>query len=302
MSRNLTRRGFLRLCWLSLAFLLMPKEGFAYERAEHDDITEEILFGKSNPVFDSKKTDAKKCLESAVYLCLDQSRSNGADDLSILKDYGVDAVPELEQIALTGIFYGSHDKYTHMGWHHDYSDTNISTLGEPWEKRWKLRKKLLLNSVNKVFGFGPISSFRINVLGHAEGTKADAFAELLYYVHILGDYEDKIADNIKKGKYKMDLLAIPFATRQASKQNRDLFFDLQESIEKLFDNSKDPNSFKSLSDKLDNIAQAARSRPTVSSKTGAENYRKDVMKTRRALKKYVPLLLAQEEFFSQVFG
>ena len=280
----------------------MPKESFAYERAEHDDITEEILFGKSNPVFDSKKTDAKKCLESAVYLCLDQSRSNGADDLSILKDYGVDAVPELEQIALTGIFYGSHDKYTHMGWHYDYSDTNISTLGEPWEKRWKLRKKLLLNSVNKVFGFGPISSFRINVLGHAEGTKADAFAELLYYVHILGDYEDKIADNIKKGKYKMDLLAIPFATRQASKQNRDLFFDLQESIEKLFDNSKDPNSFKSLSDKLDNIAQAARSRPTVSSKTGAENFRKDVMKTRRALKKYVPPLLAQEEFFSQVFG
>lgn len=302
MSRNLTRRGFLRLCWLSLAFLFMPKESFAYERAEHDDITEEILFGKSNPVFDSKKTDAKKCLESAVYLCLDQSRSNGADDLSILKDYGVDAVPELEQIALTGIFYGSHDKYTHMGWHHDYSDTNISTLGEPWEKRWKLRKKLLLNSVNKVFGFGPISSFRINVLGHAEGTKADAFAELLYYVHILGDYEDKIADNIKKGKYKMDLLAIPFATRQASKQNRDLFFDLQESIEKLFDNSKDPNSFKSLSDKLDNIAQAARSRPTVSSKTRAENFRKDVMKTRRALKKYVPPLLAQEEFFSQVFG
>lgn len=302
MSRNLTRRGFLRLCWLSLAFLLMPKESFAYERAEHDDITEEILFGKSNPVFDSKKTDAKKCLESAVYLCLDQSRSNCADDLSILKDYGVDAVPELEQIALTGIFYGSHDKYTHMGWHHDYSDTNISTLGEPWEKRWKLRKKLLLNSVNKVFGFGPISSFRINVLGHAEGTKADAFAELLYYVHILGDYEDKIADNIKKGKYKMDLLAIPFATRQASKQNRDLFFDLQESIEKLFDNSKDPNSFKSLSDKLDNIAQAARSRPTVSSKTRAENFRKDVMKTRRALKKYVPPLLAQEEFFSQVFG
>lgn len=302
MSRNLTRRGFLRLCWLSLAFLLMPKESFAYERAEHDDITEEILFGKSNPVFDSKKTDAKKCLESAVYLCLDQSRSNGADDLSILKDYGVDAVPELEQIALTGIFYGSHDKYTHMGWHHDYSDTNISTLGEPWEKRWKLRKKLLLNSVNKVFGFGPISSFRINVLGHAEGTKADAFAELLYYVHILGDYEDKIADNIKKGKYKMDLLAIPFATRQVSKQNRDLFFDLQESIEKLFDNSKDPNSFKTLSDKLDNIAQAARSRPTVSSKTGAETFRKDVMKTRRALKKYVPPLLAQEEFFSQVFG
>ena len=302
MSRNLTRRGFLRLCWLSLAFLLMPKESFAYERAEHDDITEEILFGKSNPVFDSKKTDAKKCLESAVYLCLDQSRSNGADDLSILKDYGVDAVPGLEQIALTGIFYGSHDKYTHMGWHHDYSDTNISTLGEPWEKRWKLRKKLLLNSVNKVFGFGPISSFRINVLGHAEGTKADAFAELLYYVHILGDYEDKIADNIKKGKYKMDLLAIPFATRQASKQNRDLFFDFQESIEKLFDNSKNPNSFKNLSDKLDNIAQAARSRPTVSSKTGAENFRKDVMKTRRALKKYVPPLLAQEEFFSQVFG
>ena len=153
-----------------------------------------------------------------------------------------------------------------------------------------------------MFSFGPISSFRINVLGLAEGTKADAFAELLYYVHILGDYEDKIADNIKKGKYKMDLLAIPFATRQASKQNRDLFFDLQESIEKLFDNSKDPNSFKSLSDKLDNIAQAARSRPAVSSKTGAENFRKDVMKTKRALKKYVPQLLAQEDFFSQVFG
>ena len=302
MIRNLTRRGFLRLCWLSLAFLLMPKESIAYERDEHDDITEEILFGKSNPVFDSKKTDAKKCLESAVYLCLDQSRSNGADDLSILKDYGVDAVPKLEQIALTGIFYGSHDKYTHMGWHHDYGDTNISTLEEPWEKRWKLRKKLLLNSVNKVFSFGPISSFRINVLGLAEGTKADAFAELLYYVHVLGDYEDKIVDNIKKEKYKMDLLAIPFATRQASKRNRDFFFDLHEALETLFDSSEDRNSYKSLSDTLGSIAQVARSRPAVSSKTGAENFRKDVMKTKRALKKYVPQLLAQEDFFSQVFG
>lgn len=287
---------------MSFAFLLMPKECIAYERAEHDDITEEVLFGKSNPVFDSKKTDAKKCLESAVYLCLDQSRSNGADDLSILKNCGVDAVPELEQIALTGIFYGSHDKYTHMGWHFDYSDTTISALGEPWEKRWKLRKKLLLNSVNKVFGFGPISSFRINVLGHTEGTKADAFAELLYYVHVLGDYEDKIVDNIKKEKYTMDLLAIPFATRQASKQNRDFFFDLQESIEKLFSSSKDRNSYKSLSDTLGDIARTARSRPTVSSKTGAESFRKDVMKTRYALKRHVPGLLAQEDFFSQVFG
>ena len=68
MNRNLTRRGFLRLCWLSLAFLLMPKEIVAYERDDHDDITEEILFGRANPVFDRKKTGAKKCLESAVYL------------------------------------------------------------------------------------------------------------------------------------------------------------------------------------------------------------------------------------------
>ncbi|WP_146624914.1 hypothetical protein [Olsenella sp. GAM18] len=302
MSRNLTRRGFLKLCWLSLAFLLMPKEGIAYERDDHDDITEEILFGRSNPVFDRDKTDAKKCLECAVYLCLDQSKSDGANDLSILKDYGVDDVPELNQIALTGVFGGSHDKYTHMGWHYDYSGISISALGEPWEKRWELRKKLLLNSVNKVFGFGPVSSFRINVLGYTKGTRVDAFAELLYYVHVLGDYEDKIKANIDKEKYKMDLLAIPFATREASRRNRDFFFDLHESLETLFDSSEDRNSYKSLSDTLGSIAQVARSRPAVSSKTGAENFRKDVMKTKRALKKYVPQLLAQEDFFSQVFG
>lgn len=100
----------------------------------------------------------------------------------------------------------------------------------------------------------------------------------------------------------MDLLAIPFATRQASKRNRDFFFDLHESLETLFDSSEDRNSYKSLSDTLGSIAQVARSRPAVSSKTGAENFRKDVMKTKRALKKYVPQLLAQEDFFSQVFG
>lgn len=302
MNRNLTRRDFLGLCAATVAACLTPNSALAFERDEHDDIIEEALFGRANKSFaDSKKSDAKTALECAVYLCLDQMRNDGQTDLDTLREFGVDNLPTLDDIALTHVFVGDHDAYTHMGWHHDYSEVEIEALGEKWNKRWSRRKKLLVDTVNKIYDFGWVDSIRIGALGWFDGTRCDGFAELLYYIHVLGDFQDKIQENIKAGKYRMDLKAIPFAVTEASASNRDFFWDLDEALNLIACEDDAQEEYQKLAQKLDSIATKARRLGTVSTKTSAERFRKNVIETRELLKSELPALLGKVEFFQKVF-
>lgn len=302
MSRNLTRRGFLGLCAFATASLI-PAPALAFERDEHDDITEEALFGHANKAFmDSKKSDSKTALECAVYLCLDQTKKDGQTDLDTLKKFGVGGLPSLDDIALTNIFTGDHDAYTHMGWHHDYGDIEIEAHGEKWNQRWSRRKKLLVSTVNKTFDFGWLDSLRVGTLGWYDGTRCDGFAELLYYIHVLGDFQDKIQENIKAEKYQMDLKAIQFAAEGASDNNRDFFWDLNEALSLIADGDDAQKEHQKLAEKLDSIASKARHLGTVSTKTSAESFRKYVLETRELLKSELPTLLGKTDFFQKVFG
>ena len=117
-----------------------------------------------------------------------------------------------------------------MGWRYDYGDLEVESHGEKWRERWCRRKKLLVNTVNTVFDFGFIDKTSIRLLGLSGGTKCDAFAELPYYSRVIGDFQDKIQENLKAGKCTMDLKALPFATEGASNDSRDFFWDLDESL------------------------------------------------------------------------
>ena len=63
-----------------------------------------------------------------------------------------------------------------------------------------------------MFDFGLIDGTGIGLLGLSDETKFDAFAELLYYSHVIGDFQDKIRENLKAEKHTMDLKLLPFAT------------------------------------------------------------------------------------------
>lgn len=299
----LTRRQFLGLSMGVLSLALLPGEGLAFERLEHDHIFEEAIFGQAGKRFkDTTREDARRALESACALCLDQMEGSGADDLQWLgKSYKVLDVPSMEEIDLCGFGWkGYHEQYTHMGWHYDYSDIgSIGSMDEPWENRWQRRKRLLQDTVNKVFDFGFLEEAQTGLLPFYDGTRCDAFAELTYYIHVLGDYQDKVQDNLEKGAYGKELLAIPFGVKDASDGNRDLFYDLSESLGRLFDDSL--SGYQKLKDEIDTIAADARAIGEVRTKTKAERQRKCILKLRRTLRQNLPGLLEQTDFFRGVF-
>lgn len=300
----ISRRAFLCLCGIALMSLPRGK-AWAFKRPDHDALTEEVLFGHANKVLGGAgRESAKKALECAAYLCLDQMRGDGKDDLKTLQDYGVCSLPTIDEIDLSGVNYGRHDKYTHMGWHHDYTDDE--RLEEKyrsgvWQEHWLKRKALLVRTVNAVFDFGLFDKARVGLLGLSEGTRCDAFAELLYYTHVLGDFQDKIQDNIENSKYEMNLLAISFATEGASDANRDFFWDLDESLHTIASGTDAQGDYDALASDLSGIASRARRLGTVHTKTDAEAFRKYVLQTRRLLKTKVPTLLGKVDFFKNVF-
>lgn len=302
MSRDLTRRSFLGLCLCAVTALLSPSRVTAFERAEHDSITETILFDKTNAKIGLSKEGKKalKALESAIQLCLDQVQQNQAD-LEILDKHPVYNVPKLDEISLPNINMGDHDKYTHMGWHYDYGDLTCGT-GFKVQDRWTKRKRLLVDTVNTVFDFGPIDYARVRYLGWSDGTKCDALAELLYYSHVLGDFEDNIIDRTNKasngqGSYRMDFKGINFAVKNPSDNNRDFFWDFEESIHNLFGNDAED-----LIEKIDTIAKRARRTGAVNSKRTAESVLKYVKQLKQTLRKNLPELLKETDYWNQVFG
>lgn len=305
MSGNLTRRTFLGACLFSLFSFLAPGRTLAYKRPGHDSYTESILFDKTNAKLGLSQ-DAKKslvALESAVQLCLDQVTQNQAD-LDRLKNYPVYNVPELAEISLPNIGKGNHDSYTHMGWHYDYGNMTGGSIDVEYriQDRWVKRKRLLVDTVNTVFDFGIIDSARVRYLGWSDGTKCDALAELLYYTHVLGDFEYNINTRSKtaskgEGPYKMDFQGIAFAVENPNDDNRDFFWDLEESLRILFGAEAD-----SLIEKIESTAARARRIGTVSTKTDSENFKICVKQLKQKLRKNLPELLDSVDFWHKVFN
>lgn len=305
MSGNLTRRSFLGACLCSLFSFLAPWPTLAYERSDHDSYTETILFDKTNAKIGLSQgaKESLAVLESAIQLCLDQVTQNQSD-LKKLEDYPVYNVPKLEEISLPHISVGDHDKYTHMGWRHDYGDMTGGSGSDKYsvQDRWVRRKRLLVDTVNTVFDFGFIDSAKVRYLGWSDGTKCDALAELLYYTHVLGDLEDNINDRSDKaskgeGAYKMDFQGIAFAVQSPSDDNRDFFWDLEESLRILFGTEAD-----SLIEKIESTAARARRIGTVSTKTDSENFKICVKQLKQKLRKNLPELLDSVDYWHKVFN
>ena len=290
------KRQWLSLLLVMVLVLQMPISAFASDRSVHSKQLEDIIFGREN-YYASQPLNQKKAIEAlecAAYLCPDQFNGSGANELIILKEYGVPGLPESVDVIDFKSNY-SHRKYTHMGW---------VPVMHPEQGQWDIRKEILLSTVNKVFDFGAFTDVNIFGLKLAYTQQCDAFSALLYYIHILGDLVvlKDYAQYKKEGSYVLQL-----AQPHADANTPDILWDLMTTyLPNLFSPAvKESDDYKALMRRAESLARDARS---LVGKTGGINdedrfteYKGYAMEFMKILKEYIPGLLKQETFFTSVF-
>ena len=174
---------------------------FACDESQTNTYVTQILFGDSAL---SKSSDGNvKMLMDALYLCSEQSDNLGQDKLDYLKTKKVSGVPSLSSINIKNDLLL---ECSHNSWEYECAASKKSQAN---------RKKLLQNTVNKIFDFGLIN----NWFGSSKG-KCNSFAALLYYSHILADY---IADDPSEtetnvnGKLTSSYAGQPYITLNGNK-------------------------------------------------------------------------------------
>lgn len=254
-----------------LTALFLPSKALAFEGEDHNADLARMLFGDDGVTYASshknscdEEGNAIVALEDAAYLCIDQyggrgpgaTKGNGC--IEYLRGYvwlGTGIPRNLSSInpAGTGM---AHRSYTHQGWDHDYgADSAYASTkdSEDHAKKWDARRTILLNTVDRVFGFTFLS------LGwpSGHGEKCESFCALIYYVHVLGDYiEDSNYSQFYEGSNGQK---IPFAVPNPSDANPDIFWELDKHLEVLFGNQvAGRHVYASLNQELDTLASRAR--------------------------------------------
>lgn len=224
----------------------------------HDNELELILFGKDYGYKQSQsRPQSIKAIEDATYLCIDLFE-NGADsvgeeELTNLISQGV-YLPIMAP-ALSSFNYadtGHHRIHTHEGWNFKYPESVIDNAGNEsdWQEVWRIRKNILRDTVRHEFGFLPLVS---NINGDA--AVIDHFAEMIYYIHLLGDIEStKGLDAYKK--QPVMLLAYNHATADKSVYP-DIICELKDCFEVIFADSKETSEYTQLMNDLDKYHQKA---------------------------------------------
>jgi hypothetical protein len=175
------------LLTIALLVSFAGSDSLACDEEQTNTYVTQILFG-NNAV--SKSSDEKvQMLLASVYLCCEQADNQGQDKISYLKSKRVSGVPSLSAI---NIRKDQLIECSHSDWKVEYPAI---------KKIQANRKKVLRNTVNKVFDFGFVN----NVFNKNKG-KCDDFAALLYYSHILADY---LADDPSETEAIVDGKQIP---------------------------------------------------------------------------------------------
>lgn len=259
---------------------------------EHDKELMAVLFSKTETY--TKNSDTNKYIDALKYasnLTIDQFGGSGEDKYNALKRWKMRGIPsKFSDIdykyvipgGTTQISANTHRRFTHQGWIIDFGITEAN-------KFWDTRKKVLLGTVNTIFEFNKMPI----VIKHDK--ECEYFCGIIYYVHLLGDYDE--ADNYKK----LNLL-VPLA---GSNDGVDMISNLREYIEYVFVEQKQSSDYKDLMEDLDKIEKTAR--PIQQSSGGVntdeefDKYKKCSDDLLNSLIQHLPVLLKNEEFFSNVF-
>lgn len=259
--------------------LIFSSPVYAYDRKEHDMIMIDVLFKPfKNVENDPSVKNEVEALKCASYLTIDQYNGNGEKELLFLQEYNVKDIPSsISKIDYTGNAY--HRRPTHRGW--DGETTGVYQTMD--KERWIVRKKILINTVDKIFDFKGNTS------------KRDSFCALIYYIHILGD-------RIHDDKYYQNNTIMELGGRS---DNQDITHELRHHISILFSSQNHTHKFNHVITKLDLIDNRIstllkRNNGSISNEDFAEykGYAKDIMEV---LMYNIPEMLKDEDFFRKVF-
>ena len=273
------------ICVVLLTLLLSINSinAFAHDREEHDKGLESVLFLDSwNKRSQSKEQrEALLAIECASYLAIDQMNSKGEKELEFLEDYGVRDLPKgINAINIKASGH-NHREYTHMGW-------DTEELKDP--DNWLIRKGILLNTTDKVFGFKP------SLIRKKHDEKCNSFCALVYYVHLI---EDHRADNhYQNGKQQMELAYIDSG-------REGIIDELIRHCKILFKDQDNSRVYSHLIMKLKSLnkrtKRIVRKLNRTNGQKGYKKYSAYAEDLEETLEIYVPKLLAKEKFFKKVF-
>ena len=288
-----------RFVCLTIAFLLIMSlsiNAFAHNKEGvdgHDQYMSWVLFGakdhKSSLVNDSAEYKALEKLEDAVALCIDQYNGSYEDELAELNEYRIHGLPKnIDEIDFNGNQY--HRRYSHLGWNHAY----------PVDKaNWETRKTLLLQTVNNVFSFknrAGIWKFLWITEDYGYDKTCDAFAEFLYCIHILADYDGSDYSEVYSNVMKV-------AVANPSDTNPDIFYEMERVLPIIFSSQTNTRQYSGLIIDLKLLANEARTfvKNTPDIKNNYEQYSSYAEKLLEKLASKAPTLFKNEPYFQVVF-
>ncbi len=258
----------------------------AYEEEDHNKHLKEILFGGPNPILSEKGNKNFIMLCEAAYLTLDLFNDHiygkGKPYLDDLRNHGVKDLPkDVSEIDFRG--NGRHQKFTHKGWNYDY-------VSEGDKANWEKRKLILINTVQHIGKFND-----------RERIKFEAFAELVYDLHILddhcGDTETTRWDRVRltsEPGYKGQVVS---PTSDGPFNNPTLFVYLLYHTQRLFREQSNTSEYKQLENFLNKYKDHFWRKDNVD----YSEIQKFAEKTKVALQQYIPALLKREKFFQRAF-
>ena len=284
------KRRLLIVILLVVMLLSSSVPCMAHDKEGHNRFLEEVLFGRDGyiSVLSEKGQKALTALEYASYLAVDQFNGKGTEELYFLKR--TYKVPGLPSTISTFDFSGNqfHRSYTHRGWDHEYIQDKAN---------WGIRRNLLLATTEQVFDF---SVFSGKILGYDFGyaEKCNSFAALIYYVHIIGDHE-------ARASYKVTDVMMPLAQAHVDVNNPDILSEVKHHLQVIFADQQNTHKYKTLMQELDALAGEARSLAATPGGINTDEkfivFKDQVLELLTLLQDYVPNMLKDETFFTEVF-
>lgn len=256
---------------------MIPFKTEAYERKDHDELMLKILFRKYEYACNNSAVqDEISVITSACYLTIDQFNNYGQKYLDELIAYGVKDIPS--QVSEIGYSASgrNHRDYTHRGWSFDY--------GGEMKTKWPIRQDILRKTADTVFDFD------------GNEKQKEAFCELLYYIHILGDHEDDASYTVSNGR-KIDV--------GGRHDKEDIIHKLLDAFSILFADQTNTHKYRALTTNLRSINskldKLVNSEGGVNSDEKFEQHQELVGDLIEILSLYLPEMLKDEPFFNKVF-
>ena len=274
---------------LGLVLLISAAPAFAHDREEHDQELEYVLF-RDRYYSDTHPTTGKTIerIEDAAYLAIDQYNGSGTTELKNLNDDKVPGIPSsIDQINFSSNY--AHRDFTHRGWRVTYDP----------KAHWPERQTILKNTIRaKLFSSseGPFSWLPWSSDRDKTDRKVEAFAVLVYYVHVLGDH-------IEAEKFTALNYVSPLANYN-DRDNPGIIPDLMKYLAVLFEDQSSAEQYNSMMQDLEHLADSSdKLYHSVGGirETQFPEYHQNALDLLETLATYVPDLLKNEAFFHKAF-